>query len=108
MAEEKEEKMNEENEEEIKEESNDNSEDNREEETRDEIRDNVYVNDDEIKMLRNMEKRFDALETKIDNMISMYVDSGAIIQDSAESVSEQERKNYDDDFINIDKLDLAL
>lgn len=109
MAEEKDEKMNEENTEETKEENIENdSDDNREEETRDEIRDNVYVNDDEVNMLRNMQKRFDALETKIDNMIAMYVDSGAIIQDSAETISEQERKNYDDDFINIDKLDLAL
>lgn len=80
----------------------------REEETKDEIRDEVYVNDDEIEMLRSMEKRFDVLEEKIDNMISMYVDSGAIIRDSINDVSEKERESYDDDFINIDEMDLKL
>ena len=88
--------------------SEETNEDEREEETKDEIRDEVYVNDDEIEMLRSMEKRFDALEEKIDNMISMYVDSGAIIQDSIDDVSEQERKSYEDDFINIDEMDLKL
>lgn len=83
--------------------------DNREEETSDEIRDEVYSNDDEIEMLRSIEKRFNVLEEKIDNMISMYVDSGAIVQDSVEDdISEQERDNYDDDFINIDDMDLSL
>ena len=91
--------------EENQEESN---EDNREEESKDEIRDEIYVNDDEVEMLRSMEKRFDALETKIDNMISMYVDSGAIIQDKVDDISEQEREAYDDDFINIDAMDLSL
>ena len=101
--------MDEERNEEIQEESvEETSEDNREEETKDEIRDEVYVNDDEVEMLRSMEKRFDALETKIDNMISMYVDSGAIIQDKVDDISEQERENYDDDFINIDSMDLTL
>lgn len=85
-----------------------NSEDNREEETRDEIRDEVYVNDDEIEMLRTIEKRIDAFETKIDSMISMFVDSGAIIQDSVDYVTEQERDNYADDFIDIDEMDLSL
>ena len=92
----------------LEEKQEENSEDNREEETKDEIRDEVYVNDDEVEMLRSMEKRFDALETKIDNMISMYVDSGAIIQDKVDDISEQERENYDDDFINIDSMDLTL
>lgn len=92
----------------LEENQEENSEDNREEENKDEIRDEVYVNDDEIEMLRSMEKRFDALETKIDNMISMYVDSGAIIQDRTDNISEQERENYDDDFINIDSMDLTL
>lgn len=67
-----------------------------------------YVNDDEIEMLRSIEKRFDAIDEKIDNMISMFVDSGAIVQDSIDDVSEQERKNYEDDFINIDEMDLSL
>lgn len=92
----------------LEENNEENNEENREEETKDEIRDEVYVNDDEIEMLRSMEKRFDALETKIDNMISMYVDSGAIIQDSVDDISEQEREAYDDDFINIDSMDLKL
>lgn len=95
--------------EETNEETNEeNNDEEREEETKDEIRDEVYVNDDEIEMLRSMEKRFDALEEKIDNMISMYVDSGAIIQDSIDDVSEAERESYDDDFINIDEMDLKL
>ena len=88
--------------------SEENSEENREEETEDEIRDNDYVNDDEIEMLRSIEKRFDAIDEKIDNMISMFVDSGAIVQESIDDVSEQERKNYEDDFINIDEMDLSL
>ena len=95
--------------EETNEENNEeNNDEEREEETKDEIRDEVYVNDDEIEMLRSMEKRFDTLEDKIDNMISMYVDSGAIIQDSIDDVSESERESYDDDFINIDEMDLKL
>lgn len=101
MDEEKNEEMTEEQQEEI-------SEDNREEETRDEIRDNDYVNDDEIEMLRSIEKRFDALDEKINNVLSMIVDSGAIIQDSVDDISEAERKGYDEDFINIDEMDLTL
>lgn len=93
---------------EVMEETSEENNDEREEETKDEIRDEVYVNDDEIEMLRSMEKRFDALEEKIDNMISMYVDSGAIIQDSIDDVSEKERESYEDDFINIDEMDLKL
>ena len=84
------------------------NEDNREEETKDEIRDNDYVNDDEIQMLKSIEKRFNALEDKLDNMISMYVDSGAIIQDSFDSTDEAEKDSYDDDFIDLDKMDLKL
>lgn len=88
--------------------SEETSEEKREEETKDEIRDDVYVNDDEIEMLRTLEKRFDAIDEKIDNMISMFVDSGAIVQDSIDDVSEQERESYEDDFINIDEMDLSL
>ena len=94
MEETNEENNDEEREEETNEENNDEE---REEETR-----------DEIEMLRSMEKRFDTLEEKIDNMISMYVDSGAIIQDNIDDVSENERESYDDDFINIDEMDLKL
>ena len=83
------------------------SEDNREEETKDEIRDEDYVNDDEVEMLRSIEKRFGALEDKIDNMISMFVDSGATIQDSIDE-PEIDEEAYEEDFINIDELDLAL
>ena len=101
--------MDEEKKDEIQEDSvEENSEDNREEETSDEIRDNVYVNDDEIEMLRSIEKRFDALEEKMDNMISMYVDSGAIVQETIDTVSEQERDDYEEDFIDIDEMDLSL
>lgn len=101
--------MDEEKNEEINEEVNEEStEDNREEETKDEIRDNDYANDDEIEMLRSIEKRFNVLEEKLDNAISMFVDSGAIVQDSIDEVSEQEREDYEDDFINIDEMDLSL
>ena len=84
------------------------SEDVREEETKDEIRDEDYVNDDEIEMLRSIESRFTALEDKLDNVLSMMVDSGAIIQDSVETISEEEKEDYNDDFINIDDMDLSL
>ncbi len=68
--------------------------------------DNKYVNDDEVEMLRSIEKRFNALEEKIDNMISMYVDSGAIVQSSIDYDDNDERN--DDDFLSIDELDLTL
>ncbi len=84
------------------------SEDVREEETEDEIRNEVYVNDDEVEMLRSIEERFTALEDKLDNVLSMMVDSGAIIQDSVDTISEEEKKDYNDDFINIDEMDLSL
>ena len=84
------------------------SEDVREEETKDEIRDEDYVNDDEIEMLRSIESRFTALEDKLDNVLSMMVDSGAIIQDSVDTISEEEKEDYRDDFINIDDMDLSL
>lgn len=85
--------------------------DEEQEETKEEIEEPMnerYANDDEIEMLRSIEKRFDAIDEKIDNMISMFVDSGAIVQESIDDVSEQERKNYEDDFINIDEMDLSL
>lgn len=87
---------------------NETGNDEREEETVNEIRDEVYVNDDVIEMLRLLEKRITILDEKVDNMISMYVDSGAIVQETVDDVSEQERDNYEEDFINIDDLDLAL
>ena len=85
-----------------------NVDDNFEEENVDDNRDEAYVNDDEIEMLRSIEKKFGVLEEKIDNMISMYVDSGAIIQDSIDEISEPEREDYEDDFINIDSMDLTI
>ena len=101
--------MDEEKNEEMQEESvEENSEDIREEETRDEIRNEVYVNDDEIEMLRSIEKKFSVLEEKLDNAISMFVDSGAIVQDMNDTISEQERDNYEEDFIDIDEMDLSL
>lgn len=83
------------------------SEDNREEETEDVIRDSIYANDDIIEMLRSIEKRFDSFDEKLDNAISMMVDSGAMVQDAIDE-PELETENYDEDFINIDALDLAL
>ena len=83
-------------------------EDTREEETKDEIRDEVYVNDDEIEMLRKIEERLNGFDEKLDNVISMIVDSGAIIQDSVDEVFEDSAEEYDEDFINIDAMDLSL
>ena len=91
---------------EVREETSEESEDNREEETKDEIRDEVYSNDDEIEMLRSIEKRFDALEEKLDNAISMMVDSGAMVRDVVDEPNDNE--DYEEDFINLDALDLAL
>lgn len=105
MDEKKNEEVTEENQDEIKEES---SEDNREEETSDEIRDNDYVNDDEIEMLRKLEKQINMLSDKVDSVLSMQVDSGAIVQDSVDEISESEKAGYADDFINIDEMDLSL
>lgn len=93
--------------EEVRDESEDSAEDNREEETKDEIRDSVYANDDIIEMLRSIEKRFDSFDEKLDNAISMMVDSGAMVQDVIDE-PELETEDYDEDFINIDALDLAL
>lgn len=84
------------------------TDDNREEETKDEIRDNIYANDDIINMLKEMNKRIDTMDEKMDSMISMKVDSGAIINEGVDDISEQERSNYEDDFINIDEMDLSL
>ena len=89
-------------------EKNDEVKNESDEENVDDNRDEVYVNDDEIEMLRSIEKKFGVLEEKIDNMISMYVDSGAIIQDSVDEISEQENEDYEDDFINIDSMDLTI
>lgn len=89
------------------EENNEENNDVREEETKDEIRDNDYVNNDEIEMLRSIEKRFTTLEEKLDNVVSMIVDSGATIQDVIDE-SELETEDYDEDFINIDAMDLTL
>ena len=89
-------------------EKNDEVKNESDEENVDDNRDEAYVNDDEIEMLRSIEKKFGVLEEKIDNMISMYVDSGAIIQDSIDEISEPEREDYEDDFINIDSMDLTI
>ena len=74
----------------------------REEETLDEILAKVHMNNYEI------ENRFSALEEKIDNMISMLVDSGATIQNSIDDISEEKADDYEDDFINIDEMDLSI
>lgn len=104
--------MDEERNEEVQEETNENvseeSNDKREEETKDEIRDEVYVNDDEIEMLKSINDKFSMLEEKLDNVIAMFVDSGAIVQESVNEISEQEKEDYEDDFINIDDMDLSL
>lgn len=98
--------MDEEKNEEIKEENQENnSDDVREEETSEEIRDETYVNDDEIEMLRSIEKRFNVLEEKLDNTISMFVDSGAIIQ---ERIDDKTSDEYEEDFVSIDDLNLTL
>lgn len=107
--------MDEERNEEVQEETNENvseeSNDEREEETKDEIRNGIYVNDDEIEMLKSIDNKFNMLEEKLDNIISMFVDSGAIVQEGINEISEQEKEDYEDyedDFINIDEMDLSL
>lgn len=83
------------------------NEDVREEETKDEIRDNDYVNDDEVEILRNIEKRFNEMNEKLDNVVAMIVDAGAIVQETNDSDTIDEDE-YDKDFINLDELDLSL
>ena len=97
--------MDEEKNEEYVEENQENNSDEREEETSEEIKDESYVNDDEIEMLRSIEKRFNVLEEKLDNAISMFVDSGAIIQ---ERIDDETSDELDEDFVSIDDLNLAL
>lgn len=87
---------------------NNENDDEREEETVDEIRDNAYANDDIIEMIKSMEKRFDAFDEKLDNAISMMVDSGAMVHDMADESERESVEDFEDDFINIDELDLAL
>lgn len=97
--------MDEEKNEEYTEENQEDNSDVREEETSEEIRDETYVNDDEIEMLRSIEKRFNVLEEKLDNTISMFVDSGAIIQ---ERIDDKTSDEYEEDFVSIDDLNLTL
>ena len=97
------------NEENINVEDNDNNEDVREEEEiKDEIKDNIYVNDDIIEKLNALEKKFDGLNDKLDSMISMSVDSGAIIHENINDSNSNSADDYAEDFINLDELDLAL
>ncbi len=97
--------MDEEKNEEYVEENQEDNSDEREEETSEEIKDESYVNDDEIEMLRSIEKRFNVLEEKLDNAISMFVDSGAIIQ---ERIDDKTSDELDEDFVSIDDLNLTL
>ena len=96
--------------EEISEESSD---DNREEETRDEIRDEIYVNDDEIEMLRKIEERLDSFEGKLSSIfdtVSMFVDSGMVIRE-ANPLDEgdiTEGEDFASDYMSIDELDFSL
>lgn len=62
----------------------------------------------QYEVLKEFESKFAALENKLDNVVSMMVDSGAIIQDSVSTISEEEKEDYLDDFINIDEMDLSL
>lgn len=89
------------------------SEDNREEETVDEIRDEVYVNDDEIEMLRKIEERLDAFEGKLTSIfdtVSMFVDSGMVIREAnpldGDDITEGE--DFASDYMSIDELDFSL
>ena len=100
----KEETLEEENQEEETEETSDE----REEETSDEIRDEDYRENDMIEMLRPIEdkigeftKRFDAIE----DTISLFVQSGATIR---EDFDEENRDDFEEDFVSIDDLDLTL
>lgn len=99
--------------EETEENSVEESEDNREEETRDEIRDEDYANDDEIEMDRAIEKRLDAIETKLGSIfdtVSMFVDSGMVIRE-ANPLDEgdiTEGEDFASDYMSIDELDFSI
>ena len=93
----------------IPEETND---DFREEETSDEIRDEVYVNDDEVEMLKKIENRLDEFEGKLGSIfdtISMFVDSGMIIREANPLDSDiTEGEDFAQDFMSIDDLDFSI
>ena len=94
------------------EESVDETEDTREEETRDEIRDEVYVNDDEVEMLRKIENRLDGFEAKLGSIfdtVSMFVDSGMVIREANPLESDiTEGEDFASDFMSIDDLDFSI
>lgn len=84
---------------------------NREEETTDEIRDEVYVNDDEIEMLRKIEDRMDGFESKLSSIfdtISMFVDSGMVIREANPLDSDITEDDFASDFMSIDDLDFSI
>lgn len=103
----KEETLEEENQEESQEETEE-TYDNREEETSDEIRDGDYARDDTIEMLRGIEEKIDSFMKRFDSIediLSMFVQSGATIR---EDLDEETRDDFEEDFVSIDDLNLAL
>lgn len=97
---------------EFTEDSEEKQDDVREEETRDEIRDEDYANDDEIEMDREVEKRLEKIEGKLDSMfdtISMFVDSGMVIREANPLDSAiTEGDDFAQDFMSIDDLDFSI
>lgn len=96
---------------------NEANDDVREDETVDEIRDNDYVNDDEVEMDRSIEEKLNTLFDKIDGFsakldsiydtVSMFVDSGAVIREDANGITETD-DDFADEFMTIDELDFSL
>ena len=97
---------------EFTEDSEEKQDDVREEETSDEIRDEDYANDDEIEMDRDVEKRLEKIEGKLDSMfdtISMFVDSGMVIREAYPLDSAiTEGDDFAQDFMSIDDLDFSI
>lgn len=110
MEEERKEEEREEEREESVDTSDSENEDNREEETSDEIRDDVYVNDDEIEMLRKIEERLNSFDAKFDAImgaVSMFVDGGAIINENVDSGDITE-DDFAEEFLDIEDLDFSI
>lgn len=71
---------------------------------------NAHINIDMtevLEALNKIETTISKFNEKLDNMISMSIDSGAIINDRFDS-NEEPASNYAEDFIDIDNMDLSI
>ena len=60
-----------------------------------------------LESLNKIEATISKFNEKLDNMISMSIDSGAIINDRFNN-QEEPISNYAEDFIDIDNMDLSI